>query len=178
MPDTRRLDPHSHADRAASFEHGADTYAAVRPGYPDEAVSWLVPDDAGGVLDLAAGTGKLTALLAARPGRDVVAVEPAGAMLRHLRESLPGGTTLAGMAEAIPLPDGSVDAVVVAQAWHWFREAEASAEIARVLRPGGTLGMVWNSRDETVGWVARFGATPDPPPARGVREGTAARRAR
>ena len=78
------LDPHSRADRAASFEQGADVYAAVRPSYPADAVSWLLPPDARQVLDLAAGTGKLTALLAGR-GLDVVAVEPSESMLGHLR---------------------------------------------------------------------------------------------
>lgn len=150
------LDPYSHADRAASFEQGADVYAAVRPSYPADAVSWLLPPDARQVLDLAAGTGKLTALLAGR-GLDVVAVEPSESMLGHLRAELPGVLALVGTAEEIPLPDASVDAVLVAQAWHWFNESAASAEIARVLRPRGRLGVVWNSRDEGVDWVARFG---------------------
>ncbi|MCF4121764.1 methyltransferase domain-containing protein [Antribacter sp. KLBMP9083] len=157
MPDTAPdLDPYSLADRAASFEHGADVYAAVRPSYPGDAVSWLLPQGSPRVLDLAAGTGKLTALLADRR-LDVVAVEPSESMLGHLRATLPGVTAMVGTAEEIPLPDGSVDAVLVAQAWHWFRQPAASAEIARVLRPGGHLGIVWNTRDDAVDWVARFG---------------------
>lgn len=148
--------PHSHADRAASFQHGADLYAGARPSYPANAVDWLVPPGARRVLDLAAGTGKLTELLAAR-GLDVVAVEPAEAMLAHLVAALPDVEAHVGTAEAVPLPDAAVDAVLVAQAWHWFHGPAAADEIARVLRPGGTLGIMWNDRDERVDWVARFG---------------------
>lgn len=148
-------DPHSHTDRAASFDQGAEVYAATRPPYPDEAVDWLLPDAAETVLDLAAGTGKLTTPLVAR-GLTVHAVEPSEAMLRHLRAALPGVHAHVGTAEQIPLPDNAVDGVVVGQAWHWFREG-AVAEIARVLRPGGRLGVVWNTRDHTVDWVRRFG---------------------
>lgn len=148
-------DPHSHTDRAASFEQGADVYAATRPPYPDEAVDWLLPDSAGTVLDLAAGTGKLTSALVAR-GLTVHAVEPSQAMLGHLQAALPGVHAHVGTAERIPLPDDAVDGVVVGQAWHWFQRG-AVAEIARVLRPGGRLGVVWNTRDHTVGWVRRFG---------------------
>ncbi|WP_425956523.1 class I SAM-dependent methyltransferase [Xylanimonas sp. McL0601] len=149
-------DPHDHATRAASFSQGADVYAAVRPSYPDVAVDFLLPAGARRVLDLAAGTGKLTAALVAR-GLDVVAVEPSEPMLERLISALPGVEAHVGTAEAIPLGDGAVDAVLVGQAWHWFDHAAASAEIARVLRPGGTLGVVWNDRDGTVDWVARFG---------------------
>ncbi|ACZ31377.1 Methyltransferase type 11 [Xylanimonas cellulosilytica DSM 15894] len=149
-------DPHDHATRAASFSTGADTYAAVRPSYPDATVDWLLPAGARRVLDLAAGTGKLTASLVAR-GLDVVAVDPSGPMLSHLEAALPGVETHVATAEAIPLAEGTVDAVVVGQAWHWFDEGSASAETARVLRHGGTLGIVWNDRDTSVDWVARFG---------------------
>jgi SAM-dependent methyltransferase len=148
------LDPGSRADRAASFEHGAAQYASTRPSYPDAAVDWLVPDGAHRVLDLAAGTGKLTERLVAR-GLDVVAVEPSDAMRDRLAETVPGAEALPGSAEAVPLPDSSVDAVLVAQAWHWFSPA-AQPEIARVLRPGGRLGIVWNVRDSSVDWVGRF----------------------
>lgn len=148
-------DPHSHNDRAASFEQGADVYAATRPPYPDEAVDWLLPDSAGTVLDLAAGTGKLTSALVAR-GLTVHAVEPSQAMLGHLQAALPTVHAHMGTAEQIPLPDDAVDGIVVGQAWHWFQRG-AVAEIARVLRPGGRLGVVWNTRDHTVDWVRRFG---------------------
>ncbi|MCB7137909.1 class I SAM-dependent methyltransferase [Cellulosimicrobium marinum] len=147
-------DPGSVHARAASFDHGARQYAATRPSYPDAAVDWLVPPGARTVLDLAAGTGKLTERLLARD-LDVVAVEPSDAMRAELAVTAPGARALPGTAEAIPLPDASVDAVLVAQAWHWFSPA-APAEIARVLRPDGRLGIVWNVRDERTDWVSRF----------------------
>jgi len=105
------------------------------------------------VLDLGAGTGKLTALLA-ELGADVTAVEPDPAMLAELRRQLPSARALAGPAEAIPLPDGCVDAVLCAQSLHWFDLSRAVPEIARVLVPGGVIGALWNSDDDRVGWVA------------------------
>lgn len=151
------MDRSRHARHAASFTHNADEYAAVRPGYPQAAVDLLLPDGARDVLDLAAGTGKLTQALVAR-GVRVVAVEPADGMRAQLVARLPQVEVHAGTAEAVPLPDASVDAVTVAQAWHWFDEPAAAAEVARVLRPGGTLGIVWNDRDEDVPWVGAYGA--------------------
>lgn len=145
----------SHAQRAASFGAGADEYRAVRPSYPDAAVDWLLPAGARHVLDLAAGTGKLTERLVAR-GLHVTAVEPSDGMRDQLRDAVPGAHVLPGTAERIPLEDGSVDAVLVGQAWHWFDVAVAVPEIARVLRPGGRLGVVWNVRDHAVDWVERF----------------------
>ncbi len=146
--------------RAVSFGEGAAIYERARPTYPDAAVDWLVPPGTRRVVDLGAGTGKLTRSLVAR-GLDVTAVEPSAGMLDQLRLAVPGASAHLGSAEAIPLPDGSVDLVVVAQAWHWFDDAAASAEAARVLRPGGTLAQIWNTRDTTVPWVARFGAIAD-----------------
>ena len=105
------------------------------------------------VLDLAAGTGKLTRCLLPTGAR-LLAVEPVPAMRAKLPE---GVEVLDGTAEAIPLPDASVDAVTVGQAFHWFRYQDALADVARVLRPGGGLGLVWNERDETVPWVREFG---------------------
>jgi len=151
------VDPDRQAEHAASFTQNADAYAAVRPGYPDAAVDLLVPPGAHDVLDLAAGTGKLTEPLVAR-GLRVVAVEPAAGMREQLAARLPQVEVHDGTAERIPLPDASVDAVTVAQAWHWFDEPAAAAEVARVLRPGGTLGIVWNDRDEDVPWVGAYGA--------------------
>jgi ubiquinone/menaquinone biosynthesis C-methylase UbiE len=107
------------------------------------------------VCDLAAGTGKLTRLLAAT-GADVVAVEPVPGMREQLAATAPEVELLDGTAEAIPLPDGSVDALTVAQAFHWFDPAVALAEIRRVLRPGGALAILFNKRDERVGWVERW----------------------
>ncbi len=150
--------------RAASFGIGADTYERSRPAYPPEAVDWLLPDilrralpdpATRRVLDLGAGTGKLTRQLASR-GVDLVAVDPSAGMLAELRRLLPDIEARQGSAEAIPAADASFDAVVVAQAWHWFAGARAGAEVARVLRPGGTLALVWNTRDTRVGWVERL----------------------
>jgi ubiquinone/menaquinone biosynthesis C-methylase UbiE len=107
------------------------------------------------VLDLAAGTGKFTALLVPT-GADVVAVEPVKEMADELRAAVPGVEVLEGTAESIPLPGASVDAVTAAQAFHWFDAPVALVEIARVLRPGGGLAMVWNRRDESVSWVKRM----------------------
>ena len=145
----------SHAARASSFGAGAGEYRAVRPSYPDAAIDWMLPAGARHVLDLAAGTGKLTERLMAR-GLHVTAVEPSEGMRAELQDAVPGAHVLPGTAERIPLEDGSVDAVLVAQAWHWFDVAVAVPEIARVLRPGGRLGVVWNVRDNAVDWVGRF----------------------
>lgn len=143
--------------RARSFGAAADVYERARPTYPDAAIDWLLPDGARTVLDLGAGTGKLTRSLVAR-GLDVVAVEPIAEMRANLAAALPEVRALEGTAEAIPLQDSSVDAITVAQAWHWVDPERATAEAARVLRPGGTLGLIWNRRDERVDWVARIGA--------------------
>jgi SAM-dependent methyltransferase len=145
------------AMRARSFGAAADVYERARPEYPGAAVDWLLPAGARTVLDLAAGTGKLTRALVAR-GLDVVAVEPDAEMRATLAAALPAVRALEGTAEVIPLPDASVDAITVAQAWHWVDPERAVAEAARVLRPGGTLGLIWNRRDERVDWVERLGA--------------------
>ncbi|HEX6933638.1 MAG TPA: class I SAM-dependent methyltransferase [Streptosporangiaceae bacterium] len=153
-----------HARRAASFGAAATAYAEHRPDYPVAAIRWAIepalrrePRPAR-ILDLGAGTGKLTAQLAgldldgARP--DVIAVEPDPHMLAQLRRGLPGVTAAAGRAEAIPLPDASVDAVLAGQAAHWFDLVRALPEIARVLRPGGVFAGLWNTDDDRVAWVA------------------------
>jgi len=107
------------------------------------------------VCDLAAGTGKLTRLLAAT-GAEVTAVEPVPGMRDQLAETTPDVAVLDGTAEAIPLAESSVDAVTVAQAFHWFRFDEALAEIGRVLRPGGGLAILFNERDERASWVKHW----------------------
>ena len=139
-----------HPTAAAGFSAAADVYERARPGYPDEAVAWVAERLGIGpgrdVLDLAAGTGKLTRQLV-RLGARVVAVEPIDAMRAELERAVPGVEALAGTAEAIPLRDESVDAVTCAQAFHWFRADEAVREIRRVLRPGGGLALLWNGRD-------------------------------
>jgi SAM-dependent methyltransferase len=139
-----------------SFGSQAAAYERGRPSYPPEAIDWLLPPGDRDVLDLGAGTGKLTTRLVER-GLKVVAVDPIAEMLEVLRAALPQTTALLGTAEQIPLPDNSVDAVLVAQAWHWFDPARAIPEVARVLRPGGWLGLVWNTRDERLGWVKELG---------------------
>ncbi|BBX65518.1 putative methyltransferase [Mycobacterium saskatchewanense] len=143
-------------ERSLSFGSAAAAYERGRPSYPPEAIDWLLPRGARQVLDLGAGTGKLTTRLVER-GLEVVAVDPIPDMLEVLRTSLPETSALLGTAEEIPLPDNSVDAVLVAQAWHWVDPERAIPEVARVLRPGGRLGLVWNTRDERLGWVRELG---------------------
>jgi len=145
-------DPHA-SDRDAADRDPAERDPAERdPAERDPAER--DPELAGlRVLDLGAGTGKLTAMLVAL-GADVTAVEPDAAMLAELRRGLPGVRALGGSAEAIPLPDGSVDAVLCGQAMHWFDMSRAVPEIARVLVPGGVLGAMWNADDDRVEWVA------------------------
>lgn len=139
---------------ASSFGAAASAYAEHRPDYAQAAARWALEAAPGSrVLDLGAGTGKLTATLVA-VGAEVTAVEPDPAMLSELRRALPDVRALAGSAEAIPLPDASVDAVVAGNAMHWFDMAVAGPEIARVLSPGGVLAGLWNVVDDAVDWVA------------------------
>jgi SAM-dependent methyltransferase len=153
-----------HSRRAASFGAAASAYATHRPDYPAAAIRWALepvtrpPGHQLRILDLGAGTGKLTAQLAGltldsgRPG--VIAVEPDPHMLAELRRRQLGVTAAAGRAEAIPLPDQSVDAVLAGQAAHWFDLDRAMPEIARVLTAGGVFAGLWNTDDDRVGWVA------------------------
>ncbi|MFE7644287.1 class I SAM-dependent methyltransferase [Streptomyces phaeoluteigriseus] len=139
---------------ASSFGAAAVAYAEHRPDYAQAAARWaLEPAPGPRVLDLGAGTGKLTAALVAL-GADVIAVEPDPSMLTELRRALPDVHALRGSAEAIPLPDASVDAVLAGNAMHWFDMAVAGPEIARVLAPGGILAGLWNVVDDRVEWVA------------------------
>jgi ubiquinone/menaquinone biosynthesis C-methylase UbiE len=135
-----------------SFELVADVYERARPAYPAEAVAWMAEQldlrPGRTVLDLGAGTGKLTRALL-RTGAEVIAVEPGEAMLAELRRVLPDVEALRGAAEAIPLDDATVDAVAVGQAFHWFRHDEAVPELHRVLRPAGAVALIWNSRDDS-----------------------------
>src|SRR5215469_869003 len=145
-----------HEVAARGFGTQAATYDRVRPSYPPDAIGWLTQALRIGpghrVVDLAAGTGKLTALLAGA-GADFVAVEPVTAMRDVLRVRLPGVAAVAGVAESLPFASGSIDAVTVAQAFHWFDAARAMAELARVIRVGGRLAVIWNSREPGVDWV-------------------------
>ncbi|AGL17432.1 class I SAM-dependent methyltransferase [Actinoplanes sp. N902-109] len=143
-------------EQATSFGTVAASYERGRPPYPQEALDWLLPTGTPRVLDLGAGTGKLTRQIAAR-GLDVTAVDPSAGMLDQLARVLPGVPAHRGSAEHIPLPDHSVDTVLCAQAWHWVDPARAVPEVARVLAPAGTLGLVWNLRDERTDWVRRLG---------------------
>ena len=147
-------------DAAQGFDQNAEAYEAARPSYPAEAVAHLVGHAHIGpgrrVLDLAAGTGKLTRLLVPA-GAEVVAVEPVAAMREQLRALLPGIDVRDGTAEALPLDDESVDVVTVAQAFHWFDPPVALAEMHRVLRRNGLLVLMWNIRDRSHDWVRRFG---------------------
>lgn len=143
---------------ALSFGQAVGDYDLGRPSYPIEAVDWAL-QRAGtvvDVVDVGAGTGKFTASLIAH-GLTVVAVEPDPEMRARLATNLPSVRSLAGTAEAMPLEDASADLVTFAQSWHWVDVPAASAEVARVLRPGGALALVWNIRDPEVEWVERLG---------------------
>lgn len=145
--------------RATSFGAAAADYEAARPDYPFEAVAWMLenlPHGSRRIADVGAGTGKLTRVLADAPGAEVIAIDPDAAMLAELRKSVTGVPTFLGTAEQLPVPDASLDAVVMGQAWHWVDPVTASAEIGRAVRSGGALGLIWNIRDEREGWVRRL----------------------
>jgi SAM-dependent methyltransferase len=144
----------SRAHLAGFFGRNIDDYERGRPTYPSEAVRWLI-GDAQRVIDLGAGTGKLTSALIAHVP-EVVAIEPQISMVSQLNRSVTGATAVCGRAEQIPIESGWADAVVVAQAFHWFDQDRAVPEIARVLKPHARLGLIWNVRDETIEWVAEL----------------------
>src|SRR5437764_6215788 len=139
-----------HKAAAEGFHRTADAYERGRPGYPEDAIAWMVAglriSDRSTVVDLGAGTGKLTRLLLPTGAR-LIAIEPVAGMRNALRALLPQLEIVDAVAEAMPLADGSADAVVAGQAFHWFETALALEEIHRVLRPGGGLGLIWNRRD-------------------------------
>ena len=147
-----------HEVAAAGFSDAAD-YEAARPSYPPDAVAWFVEhlqiEPGRRVVDLAAGTGKLTRLLAPT-GADLIAAEPVAGMRTTFRSVMPGVPVMGTTAEQLAFRDQSLDAVTVAQAFHWFDHDRAIAELARVLRPGGRVGLVWNARDRSVEWVDRI----------------------
>jgi SAM-dependent methyltransferase len=144
-----------HEVAAAGFSDPAD-YEAARPSYPPEAVAWLVDnlhiEPGRRVVDLAAGTGKLTRLLTPT-GADLIAAEPVAGMRATFRRFSPEVPVIASTAEQLAFRDASVNAVTVAQAFHWFDHDRAIAELARVLCPGGCVGLIWNARDRSVDWV-------------------------
>ncbi|MBN9584031.1 MAG: SAM-dependent methyltransferase [Afipia sp. 62-7] len=146
-----------HHAASAGFAAKADDYVRGRPDYPDAIADWL-RDRLGlrsgtTAVDLGAGTGKFTRYLL-QTGAHVIAVEPVKEMRAKIIADLPEADACEGTAASIPLPDGSVDAVTCAQSFHWFATQDALAEIHRVLKPHGRLGLVWNIRDESVDWIA------------------------
>ncbi len=154
-----------HIAAQQGFTKEAQAYARGRPEYPPALVGWLTGPMGLAVgrtvADVGAGTGKFTQLLPAT-GADVIALEPVDAMRAQLQTGLPRVRALAGTAQAIPLPDASLDAVVCAQAFHWFANRQTLDEFHRVLKPGSKLGLVWNVRDESVDWVAALTAIVTP----------------
>ena len=149
------MDEATHAARRLSFGAAADLYDRIRPSYPPAVVRWLLGDTPLRVLDLGAGTGIFTEVLV-ECGHEVFSVEPDPGMRGKLAAKGLPVELIDGCAESIPLPAGSVDAVVAAQAYHWFDQGLAHPEIARVLTAGGIWGPVWNVRDESIPWVKRM----------------------
>ncbi|MBP0595436.1 class I SAM-dependent methyltransferase [Paraburkholderia sp. LEh10] len=153
--------PHVHHAASEGYTKGADTYAKGRPDYPRELAAWLTVELGLGpgriAVDLGAGTGKFTPRLV-ETGARVIAIEPVAQMRAKIAAALPQVDVREGTAQRLPLDDASVDAVLCAQSFHWFATREALAEISRVLKPGGHLGLVWNVRDARVRWVAQLDA--------------------
>jgi SAM-dependent methyltransferase len=144
-----------HEVAAQGFGDPGD-YEAARPSYPAEALAWFTAEldlsPGRRVCELAAGTGKFTQLLA-QVAPDLIAIEPVGGMRATFRALFPATMLVAATAEALPFADRSVDVFIAAQAWHWFDHDRAAAEMLRVVRPGGGVGMIWNARDRSVPWV-------------------------
>jgi SAM-dependent methyltransferase len=159
--------PHVHPTAAEGFTRGVEAYSRGRPDFPPQALAWLTNElglRAGTTaIEIGAGTGKFTRLLAAT-GASVVAVEPVVAMLDRLVSDLPviAHAAVRGQAQSLPLASGTCDAVLCAQSFHWFATPAALAEIQRVLRPGGVLGLIWNIRDQSVAWVAKLSEIMEP----------------
>lgn len=151
--------PHVHPTAAQGFSRGAEAYSRGRPDFPPQALAWLREDlglRAGmTAVEIGAGTGKFTRLLTAS-GAAVVAVEPVAAMLDRLVYDFPAIAAVRGQAQNLPFASGTFDAALCAQSFHWFATPAALAEIHRVLRPGGVLGLIWNVRDQSVDWVAKL----------------------
>lgn len=154
-----------HEKAAVGFDRAGDSYERGRPEYPQEAIDFLINtlqiDPTSVVLDLGAGTGKFTKLLT-QSKATVVAVEPVDGMRKKFQSLYPDIKALSGSAENIPIGDNSVDAIIAAQAFHWFNGPLALKEIHRVLKPGGKLGLIWNARDESLAWVAELTRIIDP----------------
>jgi SAM-dependent methyltransferase len=159
------MDP-GYLREAQSFGMAAERYDLYRPTYAEDAVVWAVGQGPSRIADLGAGTGILSRLLR-KLGHDVVAVEPDDLMRARLVQVSPGVTAVAGRAEAIPLPDGGVDAAVAGQSYHWFDRSQAHREIARVVRPGGTFAALWNDADPATPWTIQFSEIVDGPSRHG-----------
>jgi SAM-dependent methyltransferase len=149
-----------HPTAATGFDLEAERYDRARPGYPDETVDRVTALAAGPVLDLAAGTGKLTRSLAAR-GLDVIAAEPVPGMRRRLSRTGAARHVVGAVAEHLPFPAEHFSLVTVAQAFHWFDPIAAWAELTRVVRPGGHVAVLWNARVAKEDWHRRIWATMD-----------------
>jgi SAM-dependent methyltransferase len=154
MPEPTPISAETKAARAASFGGAASHYERYRPGPPVAAVDWVIPDRVRTVVDLGAGTGALTRLLVGQAD-EVVAVEPDDRMRAVLAEAVPGARAVAGRGEAIPLPDGTVDAVLASSSWHWMDTVPTLTEIARVLVPGGVVSAMWSGPDPESGLIAQ-----------------------
>jgi SAM-dependent methyltransferase len=163
--------------RATSFGQVADDYDRLRPGPPGEALDWLVPPHCEVAVDLAAGTGLFTRALQARVAQ-VIAVEPDDRMRAVLAARSPGVQAVAGRGEVIPVPGASADGVFVSAAWHWLDPGQAVPEIARVLRDGGRLGVIWTGRDRQADWVAELNRVSGPRPVRPAGDATSRPRRR
>lgn len=150
-----KLDHGRRLELGQSFQDGGEHYQRVRPGYPGDSADWLIPAGASVAVDVGAGTGKFAALLVER-GLAVSAVDPSADMLDQLCARYPQVAASLGTAEATGLEDSAFDVVSVAQAWHWCDPLPASTELARILRPAGTLGLIWNQLDTSVPWVHRL----------------------
>lgn len=149
------MSPAPRADRAVSFGGVSEHYDRFRPSPPGEAADWLLPAGARRVADVCAGTGAFTRMLASRVGH-VVAVDLDPRMLAVLRSRSPSAGAVCASGDALPFRDGLLDAVLVSSGWHWLDPERAVPEIARVVRPGGVLGVVWNGPDRDTGWVAEL----------------------
>jgi SAM-dependent methyltransferase len=163
-PSSRPARGQERVAKADSFGTVAEDYDRYRPELPESALDWLLPSGCRTVLDLGAGSGAATRVVARRVPQ-VIAVEPDPRMRALIARKAPEARILEGRAELIPLPDASVDTVVVCSAWHWMQPAAAVPEIARVLRTGGVWGLLWNGLDQKVSWVAelrRLTRQPDP----------------
>jgi SAM-dependent methyltransferase len=163
------MDADDRSARALSFGSIAEAYDRYRPGPPTEALDWLLAPGADAVVDIGAGTGALTRLLVARVG-EVIAVEPDPRMARVLASRVTDARVVAARAEELALGDGLFDAVVGSSMWHWVDAPRASAEAARVLRPGGVLGLLWSGPDRSKPWVAEVlgrSSAPSGPPRSG-----------